>query len=94
MMNINTPWEKPVSNVLAVLKVSSDAGLSSEEASNRLREYGTNALKAEVKVTPFRRFLSQLKSPVVITLLAATVISGLLGETTDAIAIATIVVIN
>lgn len=80
--------------MLLALKVDANSGLSSVEASKRLGEYGPNALKAEIKVTPLARFMAQFKSPVVITLLVATVISGLIGETTDAIAIATIVVIN
>lgn len=65
-----------------------------EESANRLNKNGQNLLKAEVRITPLQRFMLQLKSPVVVTLLAATIISGLLGETTDAIAIATIVILN
>lgn len=94
MINPDTPWKNSSEEVLMILNVKPDTGLSPEEAGNRLKEHGQNILKAEAKITPFRRFLSQLKSPVVIILLVATVISGLLGETTDAIAIATIVVIN
>lgn len=89
-----TPWQNSIEEVLATVNVKPDTGLSPEEAASRLKEHGRNILKAEAKMSPLRRFLSQLKSPVVIILLAATVISGLLGETTDAIAIATIVIIN
>lgn len=94
VMSPDTPWKSSAEEVLAILNVKPDTGLSSEEANSRLKEHGRNTLMAEAKITPFRRFLSQLKSPVVVILLAATVISGLLGETTDAIAIATIVIIN
>lgn len=94
MINPSTPWQNSIEEVLAAVNVKPDTGLSPEEADSRLKEHGRNILKAEAKMSPLRRFLSQLKSPVVIILLAATVISGLLGETTDAIAIATIVVIN
>ncbi len=94
MINPTTPWQNSIEEVLATVNVKPDSGLSPEEAGSRLKEHGRNILKAEAKITPLRRFLSQLKSPVVIILLAATVISGLLGETTDAIAIATIVIIN
>lgn len=93
-MNISQPWSRDYQSVLVELKVESTQGLSADEATTRLKQYGRNLLKAESKITPLRRFLLQLKNPVVITLLVATVISALLGETTDAIAIATIVILN
>ncbi|MBI5450694.1 MAG: cation-translocating P-type ATPase [Gammaproteobacteria bacterium] len=91
---INTPWADAAEEVLAILNVSPDTGLSMAEAHARLMRHGRNILTSEARVTPLRRLLSQFKSPVVITLLVATVISALLGETRDAIAIAAIVVIN
>ncbi len=94
MMNSSAPWQNSIEDVLAAANVKPDTGLLPEEAASRLQQHGRNILKAEAKITPLRRFLAQLKSPVVIILLVATVISGLLGETTDAIAIATIVIIN
>ncbi len=94
MITSSTPWQNSIEDVLAAASVKPDTGLSPEEAASRLQQHGQNILKAEAKITPLRRFLSQLKSPVVIILLVATIISGLLGETTDAIAIATIVIIN
>lgn len=93
-MNSSAPWQNSIEDVLAAANVKPDTGLLPEEAASRLQQHGRNILKAEAKITPLRRFLAQLKSPVVIILLVATVISGLLGETTDAIAIATIVIIN
>lgn len=93
-MKIGIPWSRDVQDVLAELKSNAFTGLSSEEAANRLQQHGKNLLKAEACITPLRRFLLQLKSPVVITLLVATVISALLGETTDAVAIATIIILN
>ncbi|MDI1229285.1 MAG: cation-translocating P-type ATPase [bacterium] len=94
MTNVTTPWENSAEEVLAKLNVKLSTGLSLEEIKVRIKEHGLNSLKAEAKITPISRFLSQLKSPVVITLLVATVISAALGETIDAIAIATILVIN
>ena len=93
MSDIRKPWEIEAEDVLTMAGVSADTGLSLAECGRRLAECGPNTLKAEAKVTCFHRLLVQFKSPVVITLLVATVISALLGETVDAIAIATIVVI-
>lgn len=93
-LEVTTPWSKSASEVLDLLKTSLTEGLSSHQAKERLEAYGYNVLKAEEKITPLARFLLQLKSPVVITLLVATVVSALVGDTADAIAIFTIVIIN
>jgi len=94
MSDVRKPWEIEAKDVLAMAGASADTGLSLAECDRRLAECGPNTLKEEVKVTRFHRLLVQFKSPVVITLLVATVISALLGEIIDAIAIATIVIIN
>ncbi len=93
-LEVTTPWAKSASEILDLLKTSPTEGLSSHQAKELLKTYGYNVLKAEEKITPLTRFLLQLKSPVVITLLVATVVSALVGDTTDAIAIFTIVIIN
>ncbi|MBI2707338.1 MAG: cation-translocating P-type ATPase [Proteobacteria bacterium] len=93
-LEVTTPWAKPASEVLEVLKTSLTEGLSSNQAQERLEVYGYNVLKSEEKITPLARFLLQLKSPVVITLLVATAVSALVGDIVDAIAIFTIVIIN
>jgi Ca2+-transporting ATPase len=69
-------------------------GLSSEEAKKRLDSFGKNILKEEKKNSALVKFLSQFKSPVVVILVLATMISALLSEFTDAIAIFSIVIIN
>lgn len=69
-------------------------GLSSVEAARRLREEGPNILAKERKSRPMRIFLGQFKDVMVMILLAATVVSVLLGEITDAITIILIVLVN
>lgn len=58
-------------------------GLSSVEAARRLREEGPNILAKERKSRPMRIFLGQFKDVMVMILLAATVVSVLLGEITE-----------
>jgi Ca2+-transporting ATPase len=89
-----SPWAKPEKEVLEALEVDLGRGLSSEEAKDRLEKFGLNVLRAEKKVTAIQRFLSQLKSPVVIILLIATAVTAALGEVVDSVAIAIIVIIN
>ena len=80
-------------DVLAQL-VSTADGLSSQEAAQRLATNGPNELKAGKSVSPLQTFLGQFKSLIVWILIAAGVISGLLGEVVDCIAILAIVVLN
>ncbi|MEM2616723.1 MAG: cation-translocating P-type ATPase [Thermofilaceae archaeon] len=65
---------------------TSVAGLSSEEARRRLKEYGPNEL-VEKKVHPVVMFLRQFQNFLVYILLAATMLSLYLGEVVDAVLI-------
>ena len=59
-----------------------------------MEKYGPNQLQEAPRTTFFQMVLDQLKGFVVILLIAAAVISGLLGEWIDASAILLIVVLN
>ncbi len=69
-------------------------GLTSKEVEHRLQQVGENMLQEKKKISPWVILLNQFKDFMVLVLLAATLISGLLGEFTDAITIIAIVVIN
>jgi Ca2+-transporting ATPase len=84
---------KNTEQVLSELKVDQQ-GLDSGEVKRRLEEYGYNELKEKKRITPLQIFLNQFKDVFVIMLLAATVISFLIGEIVDAITIAVIVILN
>ena len=73
----------------AVLKTlnTSENGLSSGEAKNRLEKYGKNELKEEEKTSVVKLFLSQFKSFLIIILIAAALVSAFLGEFVDAFVI-------
>ena len=73
---------------------TSQNGLSNEEAEKRLEKYGVNELKQRDKISPLQIFIHQFTSCIVFILLAALVISLLIGERLDAIVISTIVVLN
>jgi len=73
---------------------SSLTGLSDEDARARISQYGLNELQ-EKKEKPFLiKFLEQFKSPLIIVLLVAILISAVLGELVDAVVIAAIVIMN
>ncbi|KKH19351.1 calcium-transporting P-type ATPase, PMR1-type [Methanosarcina mazei] len=73
----------------AVLKTldTSETGLSSGEAENRLKKYGKNELKEEEKTSAVKLFLSQFKSFLILILIVAALVSAFLGELVDALVI-------
>ena len=69
-------------------------GLTTKEAEKRQRTYGYNELSQKKKASPILIFLYQFNDFIVWVLIAATIISGLMGDTADAITILIIVVVN
>ena len=76
------------------------AGLSSERAAERLAQYGPNKLKEAEKPGFWKRFLTQMKDPMLIILLAAAGVSALTGaiagesEWAETIIILAVVLLN
>ena len=73
---------------------SRPSGLSTAEATTRLRQYGPNQLKGRKKVPPVVVFLRQFLSPLIYVLLAATVISFVMDSFIDAIVILVVLLLN
>lgn len=69
-------------------------GLETSKAVERLDKYGRNKLAEGKKKPLILRFLDQLKDPMVLVLIAAAVISGVVGELADMIIILVVVVLN
>jgi len=80
--------------VLDHLDTLQETGLTSAEAAARLEKYGPNSLTEKPRPSFFTLVLSQLKSFVVIILIVAALISAILGEWVEAVAILSIVVLN
>jgi Ca2+-transporting ATPase len=78
----------------AALKIDISAGLEPGEAADRLREYGANELEALPGRSIYSMLLDQLKEVMVLMLIAAAIISGLVGEVKDSIIILLIVLLN
>lgn len=66
-------------------------GLSSEEAAEHLEIYGENVLAKEHKHSAVKEFLLHFKSPLIIILLVAAIISGFLGELANTVIILIII---
>ena len=76
-------WSLGTDQLLSTLKTS-NKGLTQAEAEGRLKQYGLNALEEQHKVNAVGLFLNQFKSPLVLILIGAAIISILVGEWTDA----------
>jgi Ca2+-transporting ATPase len=72
---------------------SNAQGLSLEEAQAR-HALGANELKQKKGKTTLELFVDQLKDFMIVVLIIAAVISGIMGETVDAIVILAIVILN
>ncbi len=83
-------WSKDVKEVAQSVN-SSMAGLSIKEAQEILRRVGPNSTQSKKRVTPLGLFINQFKSPIVIILIVATLISAFLQDWADAIIILLIV---
>ncbi|MBY0516899.1 MAG: cation-translocating P-type ATPase [Bacteriovoracaceae bacterium] len=94
MKEVKEPWAMSVDEVIRLLDTNAVSGLTEEDVSVRYTTHGLNTLMAQKKVSSFKRMIQQFKSPVVIILIVASIVSGALGEVTDAMAILIIVIIN
>ena len=77
-----------------VLTTAATAGLSEDEARLRLVADGPNRVESDRSVHLWRRVAAQLADPLILVLLAAIVLTIATGDTTDALIIALVVVIN
>ena len=77
-------WSKAVNELAKSLNSSID-GLSEKDAQEILRRIGPNRVQSKEKATPLGLFLNQFKSPIVIILIFATLISAFLQYWADSI---------
>ncbi|MEM3569871.1 MAG: cation-transporting P-type ATPase, partial [Candidatus Jordarchaeales archaeon] len=73
---------------------SSVRGLSSREAERRLREYGPNELEEEEKTSVLTLVFNQVRSPIIMVLFAAILISLAIGKVVDAAVIGVVIAFN
>jgi Ca2+-transporting ATPase len=93
-MSASSRWHcLSVEETLGELKTS-QSGLTSEEARERLAVYGRNELEEKKKRTPLMMALDQFKDFLVVALLIAAVVSGVVGKPTASLAILAIVILN
>jgi Mg2+-importing ATPase len=83
-------WSLAPEQLLSSMHASKE-GLQPADAEQRLKQYGPNTITAKQQATALRLLLRQFKSPLVLILIFAAIVSGFLGEWVDASIILVIV---
>ncbi len=83
-----------VDDVYRNFDVHAQRGLSSTEALSRIQKWGYNQIQKSRQKNVIGIFVDQFRDFMVLVLLGATLVSGLLGEYSDAITIIIIVIFN
>ncbi len=83
-----------VEDVEKALKTDLTAGLSSDNARQRLKMFGPNELKEETGPGMLQMFLRQFMEPLVFVLIVAAIVSSVLGEIAEGVVIMAIVLLN
>jgi Mg2+-importing ATPase len=86
-------WSIPAEELLQQLKTTSQ-GLTNDEALRRFTQYGANLLKPKKKANALSLLISQFKSPIILILIFASVLSFFLHDPVDAVIIASIILIS
>ena len=87
-------FNKSNEDIIKELSSNMINGLSSNEAKSRLEKNGPNKLQGKKKKTIIALFLSQLNDAMIYILLAAAIISFIVGERSDALIILLVIFIN
>ncbi len=84
-------WTLTTEQLIAALHTTNN-GIQQTDAESRIKQYGPNALKAQRQTTAFGLLLSQFKSPLVLILIFASIVSAFVGEWTDASIVLAVVI--
>ncbi|MDB5244720.1 MAG: P-type superfamily ATPase, Ca2+-transporting ATPase [Parcubacteria group bacterium] len=87
-------WALSVETVIAELQTSSDQGIAEAEAQNRLKQVGENVIKKSHSSPAVVILLSQFKSPLILILILAGVVTSVIGHYRDALFIFAAVFVN
>ena len=87
-------FSKTINEVLAELETDPITGLSQKEAELKKEKFGLNELASKKPKTLIAMFFAQLNDILIYILIVAAIISALLGETSDSIIIAIVIIIN
>ncbi len=87
-------YAKSIDETLQELQADREKGLSKAEAAERLQKTGPNQLIQEKQISPWMLFFHQFTDFMILVLIGACIVSALLGEWMDAVAILAVVLFN
>lgn len=87
-------WAQSQSDVLDMLEVKAEKGLSSEQISARQKKFGLNQLRKHKKKGLWQILFNQLKSIIVALLAVAALVSFIFGEMLEGWAVLVVIFIN
>jgi magnesium-transporting ATPase (P-type) len=90
---IKQPHTLDCAQILSLLSATT-SGLTSDQVTQHLNRYGANTLPSKPPPGLFEVFVNQFKSPLIYVLVAAAAVSLLIGELSDAIFIAAVLLLN
>jgi Ca2+-transporting ATPase len=80
--------------IMRALGTDATQGLSAADAATRLARHGPNVIQEGRRRGPLRMFLDQFTDFMILVLLAAALVSGIIGDLTDTLVILVIVALN
>ena len=89
--DVQRAWHTATIDAVFNALESTATGLSADQARQRLERWGPNELQSLATTSAWRTFVAQFRNALIIILLAATVASGFLGHTLEAVVISVIV---
>ena len=90
----NKFWNLPHKDVIELFETDTEKGLSSSDVKKRLEVFGRNTFESGKKTSKLTIFLSQLKSPLILILIAAGIITLVISHFSDAVFIFIAVIVN
>ncbi|HSF26738.1 MAG TPA: cation-transporting P-type ATPase [Actinomycetes bacterium] len=88
------PYLRPAADVIEELGTDASAGLSPQEAADRLHTHGANQITAEKPPSALAVALAQLRDPMNLMLVAVAVASLVIGQVPTALLVAALVLLN
>jgi cation-transporting P-type ATPase F len=85
---------RPVDDLVRELAVDTARGLDDDEVTQRRAQHGPNLISQQPATPAWKRFAGQLAQPLVLVLIAAGLVTSILGEWVDASVIFGVVMLN
>src|SRR3989344_9098565 len=87
-------WNLSLEDASRLLETDINNGLSAEEANYRIERFGKNSIESSRRTARLKIFLNQLKSPLILVLIVAGIITLIISHYRDAIFIFIAVIVN